>query len=82
MGSIRSMFALPQWVICTSNPKKLLKHCADSFLSELTVPQALNILSNKYGMQGSQLEPQLGSAKFALVVLELLVSSHIIMVMP
>ena len=31
-------------------------------------------------MQGAQLEPQLGSTKFALVVLELLVLSQAIMV--
>lgn len=31
-------------------------------------------------MQGAQLEPLLGSTKFALVLLELLVSSHLIMV--
>ncbi|DBA73261.1 hypothetical protein WJX77_008868 [Trebouxia sp. C0004] len=31
--------------------------------------------------KGSQLEPQLGSSKFLLVVFELLVSSHVIMVM-
>ena len=30
--------------------------------------------------QGAQLEPQLGSPKFLLVILELLVSSHVIMV--
>lgn len=31
-------------------------------------------------LQGAQLEPLLGSAKFLAVVLELLVSSHVIMV--
>lgn len=37
-------------------------------------------LPNAYCMQGAQLEPQLGSTKFALVVLELLVLSSVIMV--
>ena len=37
-------------------------------------------VSNSSCLQGAQLEPQLGSSKFLLVVFELLVSSHVIMV--
>lgn len=37
-------------------------------------------VSNSFCLQGAQLEPQLGSVKFLLVVFELLVSSHAIMV--
>ena len=37
-------------------------------------------LSGRDCVQGAQLEPQLGSPRFLLVVLELLVSSHVIMV--
>lgn len=41
----------------------------------------LTSTSNTSSVQGAQLEPQLGSTKFALVVLELLVLSQAIMVM-
>lgn len=37
-------------------------------------------MTNTCSIQGAQLEPQLGSTKFALVVLELLVLSQAIMV--
>ncbi len=57
-----------------------LHKCLPACLPGCLCDSGAEALSNSCCLQGAQLEPQLGSSKFLLVVFELLVSSHVIMV--
>ncbi len=64
---------------CACLPARL-HECLPAHLPGSLCDLGAEALSNSCCLQGAQLEPQLGSGKFLLVVFELLVSSHVIMV--
>ncbi len=57
-----------------------LHECLPACLPGSLCDLGAEAVSNSSCLQGAQLEPQLGSGKFLIVVFELLVSSHVIMV--